>query len=90
VTWALRATGEAALAATTAARRSRSIRSAPYLHDGGVAVGPDPAQTGIAATLLAGIAPDPPAQASVTCASSGTGTGIVAVPAGTGNGVSGG
>ncbi|WP_298954409.1 cytochrome C oxidase Cbb3 [uncultured Methylobacterium sp.] len=33
--------------------------SAPYLHDGGVAVGPDPAQTGIAATLLAGIAPDP-------------------------------
>ena len=35
-------------------------RTAPYLHDGGVAVGPDPERRpGIDATLMAGIAPDP-------------------------------
>lgn len=33
--------------------------SAPYLHDGGVAVGPDPAQLGLPGTLLAGVRPDP-------------------------------
>lgn len=34
--------------------------SAPYLHDGGVAVGPDPERRpGVAATLGAGIGPDP-------------------------------
>ena len=34
--------------------------TAPYLHDGGVAVGPEPAtQLGMAGTLLRGILPDP-------------------------------
>jgi len=34
--------------------------SAPYLHDGGVAVGPDPAtQAGVAKTLLVHVMPDP-------------------------------
>jgi hypothetical protein len=34
--------------------------SAPYLHDSGVAVGPDPAKhLGVPGTLDAGIAPDP-------------------------------
>jgi cytochrome c5 len=33
--------------------------SAPYLHDGGVAVGADRDRKGVAATLLQGIAPDP-------------------------------
>ncbi|WP_375461921.1 cytochrome C oxidase Cbb3 [uncultured Enterovirga sp.] len=34
--------------------------SAPYLHDGGVAVGPDPERrAGMAETTMAGIAPDP-------------------------------
>lgn len=34
--------------------------TAPYLHDGGIAVGPDPERrAGVAATVLAGIAPDP-------------------------------
>jgi hypothetical protein len=33
--------------------------TAPYLHDGGVAVGPDLSQVGIAGTLLKGIVPDP-------------------------------
>ena len=34
--------------------------TAPYLHDGGVAVGPDPERrAGVAATVLSGVAPDP-------------------------------
>lgn len=34
--------------------------TAPYLHDGGVAVGPDPdRRVGVAATVASGIAPDP-------------------------------
>jgi hypothetical protein len=34
--------------------------TAPYLHDGGVAVGPEPAtQLGMVGTLLRGILPDP-------------------------------
>jgi hypothetical protein len=33
--------------------------TAPYLHDGGVAVGPDLSQVGVAGTLLKGIVPDP-------------------------------
>lgn len=33
--------------------------SAPYLHDGGVAVGPELTQVGVAATLMKGITPDP-------------------------------
>ncbi len=34
--------------------------SAPYLHDGGVAVGPDPGRaSGLGETVLAGVAPDP-------------------------------
>jgi hypothetical protein len=33
--------------------------TAPYLHDGGVAVGPDMSQLGIPGTLMKGIAPDP-------------------------------
>lgn len=34
--------------------------TAPYLHDGGVAVGPDPdRRPGVAATVLAGMSPDP-------------------------------
>ena len=33
--------------------------SAPYLHDGGVAVGPKLTQTGVSQTLMKGIHPDP-------------------------------
>jgi len=33
--------------------------SAPYLHDGGVAVGPDLSQIGVSETLMKGIQPDP-------------------------------
>ncbi|MGG1878742.1 electron transport protein [Paenibacillus cisolokensis] len=33
--------------------------SAPYLHDGGVAVGPELTQVGVSATLMKGISPDP-------------------------------
>lgn len=33
--------------------------SAPYLHDGGVAVGPELSQAGVPATLMKGIHPDP-------------------------------
>jgi hypothetical protein len=33
--------------------------NAPYLHDGGVAVGPDRSQAGLPATTLRGVPPDP-------------------------------
>lgn len=33
--------------------------SAPYLHDGGVAVGPELSQAGLSETLMKGIEPDP-------------------------------